>query len=349
MTKPTISCLTLLLFHVQFLYAQILEFEVSYDLTMHTAYQVDKEDRSRLLPQDTIKLQPTFKSEHITEHFYDNGQSTTTVQIHEPTPRLEHWLTPIDRVKVTENNIEVYHNEQLLYEETDMVDEPAITLPSEFASYYLATNNWSLPLTPDQENQYIDNGYSIHKNTSTTLQIGCDSMLLFYDKSNWTETQIKLNAAGVEYYRQIVSYVPNSEGFLLYKDIVTWTLDSRTDPCIQKVVYLRYDNIERIYHNQQLSPSLENGHMLARVPSQSIQSYTVTQVEGTNHVYVDFVSPNLRTVQMAIKDLYGIKVIDNISMDTSSPYIDLGELPTGVYSLHLDFPNSLPCKFIFRP
>ncbi len=168
-------------------------------------------------------------------------------------------------------------------------------------------------------------------------------------KSDWTETHIKLDKNGNEYFRQVVRYTPNSDGFLLYKDIVTWTIDARTEPCIQKIVYAQYDDIQRIYHKEHLYPSPENGYVTAQITKGNFESVTVAQIAGTNHIFIDFVAPNLNTVNMEIKDLYGITVLDKSPIDVNAPYVDLGELPTGVYSLHLDIPNTQPCKFIFKP
>ncbi len=69
-----------------------------------------------------------------------------------------------------------------MYVEDELENESALTPPVEFAAYYLATNNWALPITDSEKAQYTANGYVINKNTRFELIIGCDSMLLLYNQ-----------------------------------------------------------------------------------------------------------------------------------------------------------------------
>ncbi|MFT5513165.1 MAG: hypothetical protein ACI8SE_001566, partial [Bacteroidia bacterium] len=76
---------------------------------------------------------------------------------------------------------------------------------------------------------------------------------------------------------------------------------------------------------------------------------SVHQIEGTNHIYIDIPDVGLPIASGTIKDMYGITVMDLIDFAVLDPYIDLGELPTGLYSIQINVPNLLPCKFLFKP
>jgi len=349
-TMNKLTCLGIALLAIQpNLIAQQLDFEVSYTLDTYTEFSVDDAVADQLLPQDTIKLLPVASKELMTEKFYDDGSSTTEVHISRPIKPLESWLTDIDRIAVHDDKMEVYSAGALAFEEILPMEETTRTPPIEFAAYYLATNNWQLPLPPDEVIQYTDNGFDVVQNTPNVLEIVCDSLSLKYNKSNWTETLVKFYLAGDESFRQIVAYEPNEAGYLLYNYVITWSVDRRLQPCIQKIVYQTYSNIHRIFHNPLCAPIEENGYAHAKVHTLKKLHVPVYQLEGTNTIFVDTELLDIEAVGVIIKDIYGVTVIDNLILEKDWPYLTLGELPTGVYSVHLDLPYTSPSKFIFKP
>ncbi len=340
--------LTLLAIPWHSAFSQHLDFEVRYQLTTHTTYKVNEADVSKLLPQDTIKLLPHATSELVHEQFFDDGTSRTESTISYPISLLEDWIEPIDKVVSTNNKVEAYANNELLYR--DSIHEPIELTPTEtFAPFYLATNNWQLPIDAQMVSQFELSGMEIIENTPQTLCIMNPSLMLRYDKENLSETYIELDDNGTEIFRKITLYTPDSEGFLLYDLIQTSSIDTRTQPCIEKIVYEDYNNIERIFHNPKCAPTLSNGHLSSTIETAENYGVHVHQIEGTNTVYLNLPIAIPETITGVVKDIYGGVVIENIVINTTDPYVDLGQLPTGVYHFGVKDVNIIPGKFLYQP
>lgn len=348
MKKHVITVLTLLAIPWHLAYSQALDFEVHYGLTTHTTYKVKEADLHLLLPQDTIKLMPESKKELIHEQFFNDGSTRIEANLSYPNGLLEDWIEPIDKLVTTNDKIEAYKDNKLLY--TEAIDQPtAYDPPETFAPYYLATNNWQLPLTKEDEAQYQLAGYVIEDNTMQVLSLRNSTMLLRYDKQNLSETLIKFDESGSEIFRKLTFYEPDKDGYLLYDLIVTTSIDIRTQPCIEKITYEIYDNVIRTFHNPACAPTMENGFVSSKIEPISAYSIAANQIHGTNTIYLTIPSDISGLVFGEVKDLYGGIVIENIEIDTSYPYIDLGELPTGVYHFALKQLSIAPCKFLFQP
>ena len=348
MKKNMITVLTLLAIPWNLAKSQHLDFEVSYELSTHTTYKVQESDLPLLLPQDTIKLIPESRKERIREQFFDDGTSRTESVISYPIQLLEEWIEPVDSIITTESRIDAFNNGELLYTE-DLNSSIEYEPTESFAPFYLATNNWQLPLDDNSINDFLSNGYDIIENTATKLSIMDEQSVLDYDKNNLSETFTKLDNDGNEVSRKIVFYTPDESGYLLYDLIVTTTIDTRTHPCIEKTTYQDYTNIERVFHNPTCAPTVSNGYTSSQVLSIQDAMLTASQIEGTNTIYISLPPDLPNFLTGVVKDTYGGVVIDAIIIDTSAPYIDLGQLPTGVYHLSImDYPT-MPCKFLFKP
>jgi hypothetical protein len=333
----------------QFASAQPIDFEVTYDLQTYTTYAVNETERRHLLPQDTLKLLPELKTEHITEQFYADGSSNSEALIAYPEGLLETWIELIDRVVHTGSQLKAFSKGTLKYEEDIEIDPSTLIAPHSFAPYYLATNNWQLPLTTGAITELETQGFSVKLNTVHALTFEDKEFTVIYDKSDWSETRITWDDVGNELERKTTFYKANEDGYLLFDLIITATIEHRTQPCIEKVTYLQYTNISRTFHNSLCAPSLENGYVDARLELPQLLQMSANQLQGTDHLSITFPNAMPPIVHATIKDLYGGIIMENIVIPTDDPFIKLGELPTGVYHLTLVDFNNLNCKFLFQP
>lgn len=348
MKKHLITVLTLLAIPWHFALSQHLDFEVRYQLTTHTMYKVNEADISKLLPQDTIKLLSETKSEQVHEQFFDDGSTRIESNISYPTGLLEDWIDPIDRVVTTDDKVEAYIHNALVYSDT-IDNSTEHTHPSNFAAFYLATNNWQLPLTDQEITEYELSGYEIIENSPNQLCITNPTLVLRYDKNNWSETYIELDLNGNEVFRKLTMYAQDEDGYLMYDFIQTTSIDTRTEPCIEKIVYEDYNNIERIYHNPTCAPTADNGYTHSTTASSANEAITVHQIEGTNTVYLSLPPDIPEVVTGVVKDIYGGIVIEHIMIHANEPYVDLGQLPTGVYHFGILDHNLISGKFLYQP
>ncbi|MFT5725463.1 MAG: hypothetical protein ACI9JN_002588 [Bacteroidia bacterium] len=288
------------------------------------------------------------KEEHTSLKFYSNGTTYSETSINYPNGLLEAWIEPIDKVIKTNEKIEAYLGGELLYTEDLVVDVEELVLPQTFAPYYLSTNNWNLPLSASDIIDLDLSGYSVPINTSSKLMITSEFETLSYDKFQWTEEYIQSNETGDQVSRKLILYKPDAHGYLLYDLIVQWTLDSRTTPCVEKVTYQNYSNVKRIFHNPICAPTKDNGHEFGHLPLNAVRTISANQIEGTHFIYIEFPDDVPEKVWINVKDLFGGVIQENIEINTSNPYLDLGELPTGVFNLSILNQNIQPCKFLYQ-
>lgn len=348
MKKHIIAVLSFLVIAWHISIAQQLDFEVQYHLSTVTTYEVSEADISSLLPQDTIKLLPEHQAELVHEQFFEDGSFTIESHISYPMGLLESWIKPIDKVVTTSDRITTYINDSVVYEE-DVTPTTEAEPNESFAPFYLATNNWQLPLSTVDVAEYQQSGFDILENTSTRLSIKNGEVALVYDKSNWSETLIQFDEYDNEISRKATFYTPNNEGYLVYDVILTRSIDARTTPCLIKTTYEKYTDITRIFHNPQCAPSLENGFSSARMDTLLLNRINVYQIEGTNSLLVNYPTTLPDHLVGEIKDLYGNVVVDNLPLVKDDPYVSVGQLPTGVYHFSLKNQPIIPCKFLFQP
>lgn len=289
---------------------------------------------------------PTEVYEVHSEVIYESGDVFSEVLPTYPNGKLEEWQSLPTKFVTTSTTREIYVADTLY--SSYNVTPPANPAPAiEFAPLYMGTAAWDLPMPDSVVLEMQADGYTIVENTDSLLYFKDDLEAHLYNATDMIEEHAEYEN-GVIVHQETTAYTTDENGYFVYDFTIERFLKAHREPCYEKVVFKKYNNIVRTYLLPEYAPSEENGYSYEHTITEVEYPQVTAQQMGTSNTIEVFFAedvPNLLVVD--IKDLYGNVILSNVNLSRENNIFTTESLRTGVYNLIVTNTPVQSCRFVF--